>query len=123
MSSRLSLDVLISNQPSDGGDEDCSALDCMPSRRDSEPLKKLAGDEMKALLVTAIQELPDRERSILVLHYNEGVILNEIAAAMNVSESRISQLHTRALDRLKRSLTRTENSSANAPDEEVERTE
>jgi RNA polymerase sigma factor for flagellar operon FliA len=84
-------------------------------------LKKITGDELKALLVTAIQELPDRERSILVLHYHEGIMFNEIAAAMNVSESRISQLHTRALDRLKRSLTQTGTSS---PDSgaELERT-
>lgn len=117
MSSRLSLDVLISGRPSDGPEDDCSAGDCIPSRRENEPLKKLASDEMKAMLATAIQELPDRERSILVLHYHEGIMFSEIAAAMEISESRVSQLHTRALERLKRSLTLNDSGSPNAPAE------
>lgn len=55
-------------------------------------------------LVDAIGALPDRERLLVNLHYNEGVTLAEIASILEISESRASQLHTRAIRRLREQI-------------------
>jgi RNA polymerase sigma factor for flagellar operon FliA len=74
----------------------------LPSATDENPLRKLTDGETRELLVQGLLTLPDRERAILVLYYNEGIMFTEIATAMDVSESRISQMHARALERLRR---------------------
>jgi RNA polymerase sigma factor FliA len=55
-------------------------------------------------LVAAIDQLPDRERTIVRLHYFEGVRFKEIGALLGVSEPRVSQLHARAISRLKATM-------------------
>jgi RNA polymerase sigma factor FliA len=69
------------------------------------PLTKMADAETRAKLVEGLAQLPERERAVLVLYYHENIMLSAIAAAMNVSKSRISQLHASGLERLKRFLT------------------
>lgn len=104
-SNKLSLDAPHQDDGSyDGAETAAFANELRASDRDN-PLKRITDGETKKLLVEGLKALNDRERSILVLYYHEGIMFNEIAAAMNVSESRISQLHSRALDRLKRYLT------------------
>jgi RNA polymerase sigma factor for flagellar operon FliA len=61
--------------------------------------------EADRLLADAISTLPDRDRLILVLSYYEGLTLAEIGSALDLTESRISQLRTRALKQLRRRLT------------------
>jgi RNA polymerase sigma factor for flagellar operon FliA len=56
--------------------------------------------EMKELLVAAIQALPEQEQTVITLYYAEDLLLREIAAVLGVTESRVSQIHTRALYRL-----------------------
>ena len=56
--------------------------------------------EMKQLLVEAIQALPEQEKSVVTLYYAEELLLREIAEVLGVTESRVSQIHTRALYRL-----------------------
>ncbi len=68
------------------------------------PLHLMAAAEVHGTLVDGLKQLPERERAILVLYYQEGVLFNEIAAAMEVSESRISHMHAQALKRLKEYL-------------------
>ena len=77
-------------------------------RRSDPPLEKVIAKEMQAHLVDGLRALPDRERAVLVLYYHQNLMLKEIAAAMDVSESRVSQLHSRALLRLRAFLERTE---------------
>ena len=60
--------------------------------------------EMKELLVRAIQALPEKEMSVITLYYAEELLLKEIGEILGVSESRVSQLHSRALYRLNREL-------------------
>ena len=104
MTNKLSVDAMATSGQSDDGEEmEFSAM--LPAAREDSPLAKMARSEMKDMLVEGLKELSDRERSILVLYYYEGIMFNEIAAAMEVSESRVSQLHARALDRLKRRIT------------------
>jgi len=60
--------------------------------------------ETKELLVQAIGALPDQEKTVITLYYGEELYLREIAEVLEVTESRVSQIHTRALYRLNRSL-------------------
>jgi RNA polymerase sigma factor FliA len=104
-SNKLSLDAPHHEDMSfDGGDASAFSNEIRAPEYDN-PLKRVTDTETKKLLVEGMQALDERERAILVLYYHEGIMFNEIAAAMNVSESRISQLHSRALDRLKRYIT------------------
>ena len=52
-----------------------------------------------------MQELPDKEKKVLVLYYYEDLTLKEIGHVLGVTESRISQLHTKAIMRLRAKLT------------------
>jgi RNA polymerase sigma factor for flagellar operon FliA len=61
--------------------------------------------EIKRVIMKAIQELPDKEKKVLVLYYYEDLTLKEIGHVLGVTESRISQLHTKAIMRLRGKLT------------------
>lgn len=74
------------------------------AKKTEQPLDRLVVKENVAELKAALKKLPDRERAVLVLYYVEDVRIKEIAVAMGVSESRISQLHSQALLRLRGSL-------------------
>lgn len=63
-----------------------------------------AHNEFRSLLEEAISHLPEQERTVLVLYYYENMTLKEIGQAMGVSESRASQVHTKAIMRLKTRL-------------------
>ena len=54
--------------------------------------------------VTAIDSLTEKERSVVVLYYYEDMTLKEISLTLEVSESRVSQLHTKALNKMKKIL-------------------
>ncbi len=56
---------------------------------------------VKETLASAIQRLPEREKIVIGLYYYEGLTLKEIGEVLGVTESRISQLHTKAILRLK----------------------
>ncbi len=63
----------------------------------NDPLSCLETQEEKALLAGAISELPKRERLVITLYYYEDLMLKEISHMIGISESRVSQLHHRAL--------------------------
>ncbi|TGN41245.1 RNA polymerase sigma factor FliA [Marinobacter confluentis] len=65
------------------------------------PLEGLASDNFKASLAGAINELPEREKLVLSLYYQEELNLKEIGAVLGVSESRVSQIHSQAALRLR----------------------
>jgi RNA polymerase sigma factor for flagellar operon FliA len=62
-------------------------------------------DEIRRVIIEAISELPDKEKKILVLYYYEDLTLKEIGQVLEVTESRVSQLHTKAILRLRSKLT------------------
>lgn len=64
------------------------------------PLDRLQKDDFHANLVKEIARLPERERLVLALYYDEELNLREIGDILNVSESRVSQIHSQAMIRL-----------------------
>ena len=60
--------------------------------------------EIKGALVQAVDELPPQERTVISLYYFEGLTLKEIKGALNVSESRVSQIHAQAVIHLRAKL-------------------
>jgi RNA polymerase sigma factor for flagellar operon FliA len=62
-------------------------------------------EEMRRVIIEAINDLPEKEKKILVLYYYEDLTLKEIGKVLEVTESRVSQLHTKAILRLRSKLT------------------
>jgi len=90
-----------------------ASLDCGPSEelgallsdpRSEDPVGSAEWNEMKGLLVRAISDLPEQEKTVITLYYAEELLLREIAEVLGVTESRVSQIHSRALYRLNREL-------------------
>ena len=73
------------------------------SGREEDPLKSVMADERRAQLGKALRDLPTRDREVLALHYYEGLNLREIGEVFNITESRVSQIRRRALERLRES--------------------
>ncbi len=69
-----------------------------------DPVGSAEWREMKALLIKAISDLPEPEKTAITLYYGEQLLLKEIGEILGVSESRVSQIHSRALYRLNREL-------------------
>jgi len=63
--------------------------------------EKLAEEESKLLLLRTLNQLPEQERLVVALYYYEHLTLKEIGRALGISESRVSQVHTRAMSRLR----------------------
>mgnify|MGYP000957067595 CR=1 FL=1 len=61
-------------------------------------------EEVKKIIIQTIDKLPDKEKKVLILYYYEDLTLKEIGEVLNVTESRVSQLHTKAIMRLKHNL-------------------
>ena len=74
--------------------------------KDAQPEGYIEKAELKEILGNSIDMLPEKERIVVILYYYEDLTLREISEIMKVSESRISQLHTKAILRLKGRLGR-----------------
>jgi len=68
------------------------------------PLQQLESERFEQALAEAIDELPEREKLVLSLYYDEGLNLKEIGQVLNVSESRVCQLHSQCAARLRARL-------------------
>jgi RNA polymerase sigma factor for flagellar operon FliA len=86
--------------PDASGDQ-VSLLDTLQDPKAGDPLKILAASELKERLAAAILALPERERLVIALYYYENLTLREIGEVLTVTESRVSQLHTQAVLRLR----------------------
>jgi len=71
---------------------------------DSNPLELLQDGRFREALVQAIDRLPERERQMMGMHYEQDMNLREIGEVMGVSESRVCQLHSQAVARLRTSM-------------------
>lgn len=81
-----------------------SLLDTLEDPGATDPAGNVEAQEMKIILARAIERLGEREKLVLVLYYYEGMTLAEIGRILGVTESRISQMHTAAMLRLRTTL-------------------
>jgi RNA polymerase sigma factor for flagellar operon FliA len=88
------------------GDESdkVSVMESIESPKSLNPDIIVEREEIKNIIVQAISELPDKEKKVLILYYYEDLTLKEIGEVLQVTESRISQLHTKAILRLRSKL-------------------
>jgi RNA polymerase sigma factor for flagellar operon FliA len=95
----VALDELWEISGSDG--DTASLIETLEDPKSHDPSRMLDLSEMKAQLARAIDALPDREKVVIALYYYESLTLREIGEVLGVTESRVSQLHTKAVLRLK----------------------
>jgi RNA polymerase sigma factor FliA len=88
---------------SSGGDQ-VALIDTIEDTQGPEPQSALAQTELREALGEAIARLPEREKLVVTLYYYEELTLREIGEVLGVTESRVSQLHTKAILRLKARL-------------------
>ncbi len=98
----VALDELWSVSDSSG--DQVSLLDTISDPQAADPEEMLDQSELKDRLAAAIAALPEREKLVIALYYYENLTLREIGEVLGVTESRISQLHTKAVLRLKSRL-------------------
>jgi RNA polymerase sigma factor for flagellar operon FliA len=89
---------------SDSSGDAVSLLDTLHDPDAPDPEQLMAQSEVKDRLADAIAALPEREKLVIALYYYENLTLREIGEVLGVTESRISQLHTKAVLRLKSRL-------------------
>jgi len=103
-SSVLALDDLWTFADPEGGGGQISVLDTIQDPNAVDPAHEIDATEMKDRLADAIARLPEREKLVVALYYYENLTLREIGEVLGVTESRVSQLHTKAILRLKARL-------------------
>jgi len=105
-----SVSLLALDEPvavgSDRG-ETISLMDTLTDVAHGDLIEGLEGDEMRAMLSAAINSLSDREKIVVTLYYFEGLTLSEIGDVLGVTESRVCQIHTKAVGQLRLRLTDT----------------
>lgn len=102
--SKISGTSLISlNDVWHGNDEneEMVFVDTLESPEALNPDTIVEREEIKNMIVECIKKLPDREKKVVVLYYYEDLTLKEIGEVLEVTESRVSQLHTKAIMRLR----------------------
>ncbi len=83
------------------GEEDDSFLDRHVADSEADPMNMLRDHRLRESLVAAIKSLPEREQYIMSMYYEQDMNLKEIAAVLDVTESRICQLHSQSIARLR----------------------
>ncbi len=89
-----------------GDDSDYPSIgDTIEAPSSLNPDAQVEREEIRKVIIQAINELPEKEKMVIVLYYHEDLTFKEIGQVLDVSESRISQLHTKANLRLRSKLT------------------
>jgi RNA polymerase sigma factor for flagellar operon FliA len=83
------------------GDEEDSFLERHATGPENDPLEFLEDRSVRQTLVDGIEELPEREKLVMALYYEQELNLREIGEVLGVSESRVCQIHTQAIARLR----------------------
>jgi RNA polymerase sigma factor FliA len=102
--SRSSIAALDELWSVSGDGDQVSLLDTLEDDNISQPAEVLDETETREALADAIARLPEREKLVVTLYYYEELTLREIGEVLGVTESRVSQLHTKAILRLKSRL-------------------
>jgi RNA polymerase sigma factor FliA len=90
--------------PGTDKDDRSSLVSTIRDETAEDPVQMFESEEIKDILAGAIERLPERERTVVVLYYYEGLTLKEIGQVLGVTESRVSQLHTKSVLRLRARL-------------------
>ncbi len=98
-SSIVALDELWSVSDSSG--DQVSLMDTIEDHAAPDPAKALDVGDLKDRIAESIAKLPEREKLVIALYYYENLTLREIGEVLGVTESRVSQLHTKAVLRLR----------------------
>jgi RNA polymerase sigma factor for flagellar operon FliA len=102
--SRSSIAALDELWSVSGDGDQVSLMDTLEDTSGPRPAEALDETEMREALADAIARLPEREKLVVTLYYYEELTLREIGEVLGVTESRVSQLHTKAILRLKARL-------------------
>jgi RNA polymerase sigma factor FliA len=86
---------------SDSSGDEVSLLDTIQDPNAPDPTQVVDASELKDRIADAIARLPEREKLVIALYYYENLTLGEIGEVLGVTESRVSQLHTKAVLRLR----------------------
>jgi RNA polymerase sigma factor FliA len=95
----LSLEEFLPNEKG----HDVALLDTLKDGG-PDPTHQVESAEIKSALASAVESLPQQERTVISLYYFEGLTLKDIKSVLNVSESRVSQIHAQAVIRLRSKL-------------------
>lgn len=102
--SQLNRTSMISLDKPNPNFDDHNLYEAIEDTHSSNPIDNIEDEEMKSLLVKVIKKLPEKSRLAITLYYYEQLTFKEIGKILNVSESRISQIHSETIDRLKRMI-------------------
>jgi len=80
--------------------EQQSLLDCLAGKSDTDPQIQIRLNELKEIIAQAIDTLPEKARLMITLYYYEELTMKEIGAVLDVTESRVSQIHSKAVFKL-----------------------
>lgn len=97
--SLVALDELMGSDGERG--DSLSLVDTLEDTRTVSPMEAFESEEMKGILTEAINRLPEREKVVVTLYYFEGLTLAQIGQVLGVTESRVCQIHTKAVLGLK----------------------
>jgi RNA polymerase sigma factor for flagellar operon FliA len=108
----LEIGSLHMERTEDSGDQELAYI---PGSPEEDPLFRCLRGEMKQRLADAIEDLPERERLVLTLYYYEELTMKEIGLTLGVVESRVSQIHSAAVLRLRVALAALRGGKGRAP--------
>lgn len=100
----LSLDELSERGEKNNGDSSRALWEAIVDPKGEKFLDNIHTEEVKQILASAIDKLPEKEKKVIELYYHEELTMKEIGKVLKIKESRISQLHTKAILRLRGKL-------------------
>ena len=96
--------VSLHDKRGDASSDGIELIDTLQDKQADDPLAQLENRDVKNELSKALSNLPERERILLALYYHENMTLKEIGVTLNISESRVCQLHAQAIMKLRKLL-------------------
>src|SRR6478672_10068980 len=116
-----SVVLALEHEVNDDTDEDLTLVDVLCDRSSVEPLEELESRELHSYLRDAVGLLPERQRLVIVGYFLEGRTSQELARFLGVTESRVSQLRTEALQMLKEGIEAQYAGPVASPDQSIGR--
>jgi RNA polymerase sigma factor for flagellar operon FliA len=87
-----------------GSDRDTNASPDFPASRESQPDNMCAHEQLRQVLAVAVKTLPERYQKVVMLYYSKELTMKEIGGILGINESRVSQIHKTALEKMAAAL-------------------